>query len=89
MNALPIIAVAGAAIIFSMGGKKKSSKQERLLTDLSQATGNPDFDPKLRSVEQIINELSLVLGTEPGEWTPALAEAIRQMIEEFNAAKAI
>lgn len=89
MNALPLLAIGGGVLLFSMGGKKKKSEKERLLSELAEATGNADFDPKSRDVEQIVNELSLLLGTKPGEWTPALADAIRHMIQEFRADKAL
>lgn len=89
MNALPLVAIGGGVLLLSMGGKKKKSEKEVLLAELAKVTGNQDFDPKARNVEQIVNELSLLLGTEPGEWTPALADAVRYMIEEFRAEKAL
>lgn len=89
MNALPLLAIGGGVLLFAVGGKKKKSEKEKLLSELAKATGNADFDPKSRDIDQIINELSLLLGTKPGEWTPALADAIRHMIQEFQAEKAL
>lgn len=86
MNMLPLLALGGGVVLLSMGGKKKkSSEKEKLLSELAEATGNPDYDPSNQDIEQIVNELSLVLGTKPGEWTPELAAAIRQMIQQFRA----
>lgn len=85
MNMLPVIALGGGALLLMSGGKKSGGKKKRLLRELADATGNPDFNPDSRDIDQIINELSLVLGTEPDKWTPQLEEAIRQMIQEFRA----